>query len=204
MIQFKRHRKEKNRIKKLNRAIETVFVCINAWWRIVWKWCLRKVREFLSFRNISSLDLWKLCKKASMSNFLGRQHLTRSLLRLTAKFNEHRTVHNLPHDRTKTVLTSQTVAVVGEKLSANPGPSSTCSGGRGVIVWNCTPCNYRVENSSVSSLCCSRIETSRFWKASNVLQMVFRLHWIVSERTSQHSLLRRSLVFIKWIHKQPE
>ncbi len=43
------------------------------------------------------------------------------ILRLVAKFNEHGTVHNLPHDRTKTVLTSQTVAVVGEKLSANQG-----------------------------------------------------------------------------------
>ncbi len=45
----------------------------------------------------------------------------KSILCLVAKFIEHGTVNNLPHDRTKTVLISQTLALVGEKLTANPG-----------------------------------------------------------------------------------
>ncbi len=145
MIQLKRHSKEKNRIKKLNRAIETQLAAIErgvkyAFLQAVWKQYLfvltcggelcenslykKRERIFIVWEYFQSRSL-KTVQERFNVEFPGKTVPDKkSILGLVAKFNEHGTVHNLPHDRTKTVLISQTVAVAGEKLTANPDPSS--------------------------------------------------------------------------------
>ncbi len=46
----------------------------------------------------------------------------KSILHLVEKFKKHGTVWNLPHERTKTVLTPQTSAPLEEKLMVNSDP----------------------------------------------------------------------------------